>query len=182
MDRARGLATSRTIRGGPRDAVVSASWKRRCRSGGGTWPVRRSGSIRRVVRPVTALVAPGPGVTSTTPTCRSSAYPHGVRRPAHGALDVAQPILPASESYLRGPRRPDGETTRLPRRSGLSPADQRQSADSSGFRHVSSDKCAQPRLRRRGNGTPPMDWQVKPARKQSFRPHLSKNFSVRPRT
>ena len=52
--------------------VVSASWKAslpiRCV---GTWPVRQTMGIESInasVRPVTALVAPGPDVTSTTPT------------------------------------------------------------------------------------------------------------------
>jgi hypothetical protein len=52
--------------------VVSASWKAslpiRCV---GTWPVRQTigiESIRASVRPVTALVAPGPEVTNTQPT------------------------------------------------------------------------------------------------------------------
>ena len=52
--------------------VVSASWKAslpiRCV---GTWPVRHTTgtlSISASSSPVTALVAPGPLVTSTTPT------------------------------------------------------------------------------------------------------------------
>jgi len=52
--------------------VVSASWNAslpmRCV---GTWPVRQMTGIESIsasVRPVTALVAPGPEVTSTTPT------------------------------------------------------------------------------------------------------------------
>ena len=52
--------------------VVSASWKASLPIRWvGTWPVRHTIGIESIsasVRPVTALVAPGPEVTSTTPT------------------------------------------------------------------------------------------------------------------
>ena len=52
--------------------VVSASWNASLPIRWvGTWPVRQTIgmlSISASVRPVTALVAPGPEVTSTTPT------------------------------------------------------------------------------------------------------------------
>ena len=52
--------------------VVSASWKASLPIRWvGTWPVRQTSGIESIsasVRPVTALVAPGPEVTSTTPT------------------------------------------------------------------------------------------------------------------
>ena len=52
--------------------VVSASWNASLPIRWvGTWPVRQTigtESIKASVSPVTALVAPGPLVTSTTPT------------------------------------------------------------------------------------------------------------------
>ncbi len=52
--------------------TVSASWKAsEPMRWVGTWPVKQTIGIESIsasVRPVTALVAPGPEVTSTTPT------------------------------------------------------------------------------------------------------------------